>query len=339
MYCGMSSSSASSAPVYFAFPLPPGTSLSWIPPSSLYCCHRSVSRISAAARNLRIAASPCVRPALPASARAGAPLKSPETVAPAPTASPVPKKERRLVLCPGYLGACSMISSLSTRRPSQVIRGPSGARFLQRTTSSRMLVQTRLEGGRASVQIRAEDGGGASAPFDDRPQGRISWPASLTDRMSIKPDATTLRLAAFPATNLRADVVLVLFGSGLIAGSAQISLPLPFTPVPITGQTFAVLLVGASLGTVRGGASAALYVLLGPAGAPVYAGGAHGLAVGTGASGGYLLSYPFVSALTGFLAERGWDRRFSSAVGAMLTGNVVIYLFGLPWLAVVLGTG
>ena len=59
----------------------------------------------------------------------------------------------------------------------------------------------------------------------------------------------------------------------------------------------------------------------------------------TGASGGYLLSYPFVSALTGFLAERRWDRRFSSAVGAMLTGNVVIYLFGLPWLAVVLGTG
>ena len=157
--------------------------------------------------------------------------------------------------------------------------------------------------------------------------------------MTIKPDATTLRLAAFPATNLRADVVLVLLGSGLIAGSAQISLPLPFTPVPITGQTFAVLLVGASLGTVRGGASAALYVLLGLAGAPVYAGGAHGLAVVTGASGGYLLSYLFVSALTGFLAERRWDRRFSSAVGAMLTGNVVIYLFGLPWLAVVLGTG
>src|SRR5439155_24218225 len=150
---------------------------------------------------------------------------------------------------------------------------------------------------------------------------------------TIKPDATTLRLAAFPATNLRADVVLVLLGSGLIAGSAQISLPLPFTPVPITGQTFAVLLVGASLGTVRGGASAALYVLLGLAGAPVYAGGAHGLAVVTGASGGYLLSYPFVSALTGFLAERRWDRRFSSAVGAMLTGNVVIYLVGLPWLA------
>jgi biotin transport system substrate-specific component len=57
-----------------------------------------------------------------------------------------------------------------------------------------------------------------------------------------------------------------------------------------------------------------------------------------GASGGYLVSYPFVAALTGYLAEKRWDRRFSSAVGAMLTGNVLIYLFGLPWLAVVLNT-
>jgi biotin transport system substrate-specific component len=81
-----------------------------------------------------------------------------------------------------------------------------------------------------------------------------------------------------------------------------------------------------------------LYVLLGIAGAPVYAHGASGWAVITGASGGYLLSYPLVSALTGSLAQRHWDRRFSSAVGAMLTGNVLIYLCGLPWLAVVLHT-
>jgi biotin transport system substrate-specific component len=124
----------------------------------------------------------------------------------------------------------------------------------------------------------------------------------------------------------------------VIAGCAQLSIPLPFTPVPITGQTFAVLLVGATLGSLRGGASALLYVLLGIAGAPVYATGAHGWAVITGASGGYLASYPVVSALTGWLAERHWDRRFSSAIGAMLTGNVVIYLFGLPWLALVLNT-
>src|SRR2546421_4783999 len=154
----------------------------------------------------------------------------------------------------------------------------------------------------------------------------------------MRSDAATLRLVAFPGAGLVTDVVLVCLGAGLIAGSAQISIALPFTPVPITGQTFAVLLVGASLGTARGGASGLLYVLLGIAGAPVYAPGAARWAVITGASGGYLVSYPFASALTGFLAERRGDRRFSSAVGAMLTGNVLIYLFGLPWLAVVLNT-
>jgi biotin transport system substrate-specific component len=155
----------------------------------------------------------------------------------------------------------------------------------------------------------------------------------------MKSEAATLRLAVLPGAGLFTDVVLIGLSAALIAGSAQISIALPFTPVPITGQTFAVLLVGASLGTVRGGTSALLYVLLGIAGAPVYAHGAQGWAVITGASGGYLVSYPFASALTGWLAERHWDRRFSSAVGAMLTGNVLIYLFGLPWLAVVLGTG
>jgi biotin transport system substrate-specific component len=154
----------------------------------------------------------------------------------------------------------------------------------------------------------------------------------------VRSQAATLRLAALPGAGPLTDVVLVGVGAGLIAASAQLSIGLPFTPVPITGQTFAVLLVGASLGTVRGGTSALLYVLLGVAGVPVYAHGAEGWAVITGASGGYLVGYPFASALTGWLAERRWDRRFSSAVGAMLTGNVVIYLFGLPWLAVVLGT-
>jgi biotin transport system substrate-specific component len=155
----------------------------------------------------------------------------------------------------------------------------------------------------------------------------------------VRSDAATLRLAAFPNASPLTDVVLVVAGAGLIAGSAQISIGLPFTPVPITGQTFAVLLVGASLGSVRGGTSALLYVLAGIAGAPVYAGAAHGWAVLSGASGGYLVSYPLASTLTGRLAERRWDRRFSSAVGAMLTGNVIIYLVGLPWLAAVLHTG
>ena len=155
----------------------------------------------------------------------------------------------------------------------------------------------------------------------------------------MRSNAATLRLAVLPGASFVTDVALVGLGAALLAGSAQVSVALPFTPVPITGQTFAVLLVGASLGTVRGASSALLYVLLGVAGAPVYAHGAEGFAVITGASGGYLVSYPFASALTGWLAERRWDRRFSSAVGAMLTGNVLIYLVGLPWLAVALGTG
>jgi biotin transport system substrate-specific component len=149
----------------------------------------------------------------------------------------------------------------------------------------------------------------------------------------------TLRSAILSRPAVHTEALAIAAGAALIALAAQVSIQLPFTPVPITGQTFAVLLVGASLGTTRGGSSALLYVLIGIAGAPVYAHGASGWAVITGASGGYLVSYPLASALTGFLAERQWDRRFSSAIGAMLTGNVLIYLVGLPWLAVVLHTG
>jgi biotin transport system substrate-specific component len=163
--------------------------------------------------------------------------------------------------------------------------------------------------------------------------------------MATQTHAPTLRLALLPRAGLLADSLLVLGGAGLIWGTAQVAFKLPFTPVPITGQTFSVLLVGASLGTVRGGASSLLYVLWGLA-APslgfhgqIYAPHTgHGWDTVVSASGGYLVSYPLVSALTGYLAERRWDRTFSSAVGAMLTGNVLIYLVGLPWLAVVLNT-
>src|SRR5207248_4594994 len=116
------------------------------------------------------------------------------------------------------------------------------------------------------------------------------------------------------------------------------SFPLPFTPVPITGQTFAVLLVGASLGMSRGFASLMLYLWLGVVGAPIYAHHAHGWSVVTSASGGYLVGFVLAGTLTGFLAERRWDRTLSSSIGAMLTGNLIIYLVGLPWLAVVLHT-
>lgn len=135
-----------------------------------------------------------------------------------------------------------------------------------------------------------------------------------------------------------ADFAAIAGGAALIAAAAQVAIRLPFTPVPLTGQTFAVLLVGAGLGGVCGGASAAVYLLLGVAGLPVYAHAESGWAVLGGASGGYLFSFPVAGALTGWLAERNWDRQFPSALAAMLTGNVVIYLIGLPRLAGALHT-
>jgi biotin transport system substrate-specific component len=154
----------------------------------------------------------------------------------------------------------------------------------------------------------------------------------------VRSEAATLRLAVFPRPTILTDVALVLAGTALVSLSAQISVNTPFTPVPITGQTFAVCLVGASLGAIRGVASLSLYFLIGIIGAPVYAHHSSGWDVITSASGGYIVGFIAAAAVTGVLAEHKWDRRFSSSVGAMLTGNVVIYLVGLPWLAVVLDT-
>ena len=154
----------------------------------------------------------------------------------------------------------------------------------------------------------------------------------------MNPNAATLRLAVFPRPGILTDALLVVAGTGLVAICAQISIPLPFTPVPITGQTFAALLVGASLGASRGFASLLLYMLLGMAGAPIYSDQTSGMDVISGPTGGYIIGFVVAAALTGWLAERRWSKKFSSAVAAMLTGNVVIYLIGLPWLAVDLGT-
>lgn len=143
----------------------------------------------------------------------------------------------------------------------------------------------------------------------------------------------TLRDAFVGRSSSARTVAVVVGGAGLIAACAQISIPLGFTPVPVTGQTFAVLLVGAGLGSVAGTASALLYVVLGAVGLPVYADHKHGWHIVTSATGGYLVGFIVAAAITGFLAERRWDRRFSSSLGALLTGNVVIYLFGVNWLA------
>jgi biotin transport system substrate-specific component len=155
----------------------------------------------------------------------------------------------------------------------------------------------------------------------------------------MNPQAATLRLAVFPRSGLLVDVLLVVAGAGLVALCAQIEIPLGFTPVPISGQTFAVLLVGASLGPLLGASSLLLYFCVGLIGAPVYSGGDGGWEIVHGATGGYLVGFIAAAALTGWLAQRRWDRHFNSAVAAMLSGSVVIYLFGLPWLAKEIGTG
>ena len=134
-------------------------------------------------------------------------------------------------------------------------------------------------------------------------------------------------------------VALVIAGAFLIYLTAKISIPLPGTPVPVTGQTFGVLLVGGALGFRRGLAATALYVALGVIGLPFFAEGKGGLSIVLGARGGYLVGFLVAGALVGRLAELGWDRRLAGAVGAMAIGNALIYVIAIPWLAVVTHSG
>jgi biotin transport system substrate-specific component len=146
----------------------------------------------------------------------------------------------------------------------------------------------------------------------------------------------TLADAVLPR-RLATDVALVVGFAAFTALAAQLSFRLPWTPVPITGQTFAVLTAGAVLGTRRGLASQLLYVLAGAAGLPVYAAGAGGWAAATGATGGYLIGFVLAAALVGRLSERSQDRQLLTSVPAMLAGSAVIYAAGVPWLAANLG--
>jgi biotin transport system substrate-specific component len=131
-------------------------------------------------------------------------------------------------------------------------------------------------------------------------------------------------------------VAAVLFVSALTATAAQVSIPLPFTPVPFTLQPMVVLLGGAALGSRLGMASQVLYLAAGIAGLPVFAASAvlpQGFLRVLGPTGGYLLSYPFAAYLTGRLAERGLDRRYLTSVIAMTSGLAVVFAFGVSWLA------
>jgi len=151
--------------------------------------------------------------------------------------------------------------------------------------------------------------------------------ATLVDAIRVRPRAWVW------------NFLLILAGGTLMALFARIAIPLPFTPVRITGQTLGVLLAGALLGARRGGLAMLVYLAEGLAGLPVFAGGASawspsgvGLPVILGPSAGYLFAYPLAAFAVGWLAERGWDRRFGRAVAAMVVGEVAMYAVGLLWL-------
>jgi biotin transport system substrate-specific component len=130
-----------------------------------------------------------------------------------------------------------------------------------------------------------------------------------------------------------ANMLLVIGASALIAIAAQVAIPLPFTPVPLTLQPLAVILVGVTLGSVRGAAAAALYLLEGFSGLPVFAQGHGGPFWLLAPTAGYLFSYPLAAWLAGFVSERGWGSTIARAVTGMLLALGVIYLGGWSWLS------
>ena len=134
---------------------------------------------------------------------------------------------------------------------------------------------------------------------------------------------------------LTVDLVLIVAGAALTALAAQIAVEI--WPVPITGQTLAVLLVGMSLGAVRGGLSLALYAVLGGLGLPVFSDSESGWGVILGPTGGYIIGFVLAAVLTGWLAQQSWDRKILRAILASAAGTVVIFAVGLPWLAAYLG--
>jgi len=133
------------------------------------------------------------------------------------------------------------------------------------------------------------------------------------------------------------EITLIIGFALFTAALAQVRIPLGFTPVPVTGQTLAVLLAGASLGAWRGAGSQLLYWLLGMVGLPFYSNGTGGWSVATGPTMGYLVGFIVAAAVVGRLAEYRHDRRVLTSIAAMTMGSMIIYAFGAAWLAINLG--
>ncbi|MCS5733327.1 biotin transporter BioY [Herbiconiux daphne] len=131
------------------------------------------------------------------------------------------------------------------------------------------------------------------------------------------------------------DVMLVAGGAAFTGLLAQVAIPL--WPVPITGQTLAVLLVGSTLGALRGAVAMVVYALLGVVGVPWFSDAASGWQVIAGPTGGYIVGFIIAAGLTGWLAQRNWDRRVVGAFASFMAGTVITFAVGLPWLAASLG--
>ncbi len=153
--------------------------------------------------------------------------------------------------------------------------------------------------------------------------------------MSIS--AISLRSAVFGRASVATNAFLVSAGVLALALLAQVALPIPGSPIPVTGQTLGVLLIGTSYGATLGITTFLTYLFIGIAGAPIFAGGAHGLSRLTGATGGYLVGMLVASFVVGALAGRKWDQRINKALFTMLLGDVIIFSFGLLWLHASLG--
>jgi biotin transport system substrate-specific component len=154
--------------------------------------------------------------------------------------------------------------------------------------------------------------------------------------IALAPAAPSTLLDLLDRSRVR-DVVAVVGFALLTAAAAQISIPLGFTPVPLTGQTFAVLLAGGVLGSRRGGLSMLLYVALGAIGLPFYAEGTGGWTAATGATAGYLVGFVVAAFVVGLMAEHGQDRKLSTSIPAFIAGTMIIYTIGAGWLAYDLG--
>ena len=144
--------------------------------------------------------------------------------------------------------------------------------------------------------------------------------------------ATSLRSTVLPHSSLLTKAALSAGGVLFLAAMAQIAIPVPGSPVPVTGQTLGVLLIGTTYGSGLGLATFAMYLLAGIAGAPVFAGASFGVEKITGATGGYLIGMMVATYLLGVLAKRRLDQRFLTSLPSMLFGTLIIFSFGLIWL-------